>query len=201
LIDEWNTLERGARSTLKVRDSRFIASSCPASSEEKVRSFLMEVKREYHDAAHNPYACRLFDATHIRGRSSEDGEPAGTSGSAILRLLEAERLVNCAVVVTRYFGGTKLGIGGLKRAYTEAAKKVLAVSPRVRGRRMEVIRMTFPFQFVDTIERAIARWGGTVEERRYVSRASLTVSLPVHDVDPFCEECSVLTMGECTVRR
>ena len=192
-------IEQAARYELKVRNSRFIASVFPVSSEDEIASHLNGIRREFHDATHNPHAYRLFREGRISCRSSEDGEPPGTSGSAILKMLESLTLVNILVVVTRYFGGTKLGVGGLRRAYLATAKKAVESSSPAPWIRRRLIVVRFPFRYADRIERFVGKWEGRIERRSFGRNVLLEISLPEGNEKLFCREIRSLTMGEVTV--
>jgi len=112
-----------------IEKSRFIAHAAPASTKEEADAFIERIRREYRDATHNVPAMVIGDKFQIQW-GSDDGEPQGTSGAPIVQMLVQEGMTNVVVVVTRYFGGIKLGTGGLVRAYTSSAKiGVLAAKP------------------------------------------------------------------------
>ena len=117
----YSTLCKEAEAEQTVERSRFIAHVRPVSSREEADAFIGEIKKKYKDATHNVPAMVIGDKMQIQW-ASDDGEPQGTSGAPIVRLLTAEGITDTAVVVTRYFGGVKLGTGGLVRAYTSSAK-------------------------------------------------------------------------------
>ena len=120
-------LYEGGVGELEEKKSRFIATTLPISSQEEALEFIEKTKKQYWDARHNCYAYVLGDHHEIQ-RFSDDGEPGGTAGKPMLDVLLGENIHNMAVVVTRYFGGTLLGTGGLVRAYSGAAKEGLANS-------------------------------------------------------------------------
>ena len=190
-------VSRPSRYEVKVRNSRFIASVFPLSSQGEISSCLKNIRREFHDATHNPHAYRLFRDGRISYHSSEDGEPPGTSGSAILKMLDSLGLVNILVVVTRYFGGTKLGVGGLRRAYLAAAKRAVESSGPVPLIRRQRITVRFPFRFADRMERSVEKWEGEIEARSFGQNVSLEISLPEGNVAPFCRE--IRSMGDLNV--
>ncbi len=111
-----------AHAQFTVKGSRFIATVLPVSDAEEAKELLTGVRKKYHDATHNCYAWRIHPAIE---KASDDGEPAGSAGRPILQVLKGSGLTNAMVVVTRYFGGTRLGIGGLVRAYGETASMAL----------------------------------------------------------------------------
>jgi uncharacterized YigZ family protein len=109
---------------LKVRGSRFIGTAIPVDTRDAAAAELDAIRKEFWDATHNCYAWRLAP-DGLQYRFADDGEPSGSAGKPILFVLQQRELVNALVVVTRYFGGTKLGVGGLARAYGETASAVL----------------------------------------------------------------------------
>ena len=126
-------LER-TRTEIRVKNSRFIATLAPVFSVVEAKAFIKEIKTEFSDASHNvPCYIVGFEPSMI-AHTSDDGEPSGTAGRPALAVLQGSGLGDVAVVVTRYFGGTKLGTGGLVRAHGEAGKDVLAHTQRANGR-------------------------------------------------------------------
>jgi uncharacterized YigZ family protein len=116
--------------TQKIKNSKFIARTFPVASRESVLTIIQAIKREHHKATHVCWAYRLMEQGEARGYSSDAGEPAGSAGPPILAVLEGRQLVNTLCVVIRYFGGTKLGVGGLIRAYSGVAAEVLTQAGR-----------------------------------------------------------------------
>src|SRR5690625_6678228 len=125
---------------LKIKDSRFIAESFGVEDVDHALSLIETIRRREHSATHHCWAYRIDADTF---RFNDDGEPSGTAGAPILRQIEGRELINTLVVVTRYYGGTKLGTGGLIRAYGDAAAEVLAIS-RIETR---IRRETFDLEF------------------------------------------------------
>lgn len=125
--EEYKTVYRGGEGEIVEKKSRFIATVRTVHSEEEVLAFIEEVKKKYWDARHNCFAY-VIGVTNPTLRCSDDGEPAGTAGKPMLDVLTGEGLYDTAVVVTRYFGGTLLGTGGLVRAYQGAVKEGLQAS-------------------------------------------------------------------------
>ncbi len=136
----YETVYKGGMGEIVEKKSRFIAQVFPVKTEEEAAEFIGQVKKEYWDARHNCYAFVLGQGGEIT-RCSDDGEPSGTAGRPILEVLMGRELTNILVIVTRYFGGTLLGTGGLVRAYSEAAKEGLNNSRLMKklvGRRLDV---------------------------------------------------------------
>lgn len=123
MIKEYKTVLAEYVAEYVEKKSKFIATLRPVSTQEEATLFIEEMRAKYWDATHNVYAYTLAEQ-NIK-RYSDDGEPSGTSGVPSLKVLEGEELLNVAVVITRYFGGTLLGTGGLVRAYSESVKQVI----------------------------------------------------------------------------
>ena len=128
---EWNTVYKGGIGEYEEKKSRFIATLEPVSSEEEAAAFIASVKKKYWDAKHNCSAYIIGDDGQ-KTRCSDDGEPSGTAGRPMLDVLSGEHITNACVVVTRYFGGTLLGTGGLVRAYSAAVKDAVANSEIIK---------------------------------------------------------------------
>ena len=134
----------------RVKDSRFIASLFPLTDESEASTLLAGVREEYPDASHHVYALKLGVGEYTY-RCSDDGEPAGSSGPPVERVLRGSELTNVMIVVTRYFGGTKLGLGGLARAYSQAAILVLEKADIVRRRSFKSLRIDAGYQSVGPV--------------------------------------------------
>lgn len=119
------TPERETEIINKVKDSKFYGNIKSVRNKEEVKKFLKKIKNKYNDASHNVSAYILKNDNSSLKYSDDDGEPAGSSGPPVLEVIEGRNLTNTVIVVTRYFGGTKLGIGGLIRAYGNTARKVI----------------------------------------------------------------------------
>lgn len=122
MLKKYKTILNQAEAEIVEKKSRFIATVRPVKTEEEARSFIDEMKKKYWNATHNVSAYQIGDRNEIQ-RCSDDGEPQGTAGKPVLDVLVGEDIKNTAVVVTRYFGGTLLGTGGLVRAYGRSAKE------------------------------------------------------------------------------
>lgn len=122
--DEYKVVYQGSECEIAEKKSRFIASICPVTSEEEADNFIEKIKKKHWNASHNCYAYTLGE-NHELTRCSDDGEPSGTAGKPMLDVLLGEDIHDVAAVVTRYFGGTLLGTGGLIRAYQASVKKGL----------------------------------------------------------------------------
>ena len=132
---------RYGETTQKIKNSKFIARVFLVESRESVQRVVQDIRQEHHKATHICWAFRLIEQGEVRGYSNDGGEPAGSAGPPILTVLEGRQLVNTLCVVIRYFGGTKLGIGGLIRAYGGVAAEVLTLAGRKSVEDMMIVRI------------------------------------------------------------
>ncbi len=167
----------GGIGEIEEKKSRFIASVTPVSSEEEAVAFFNKKKKEYWDAKHNCTAFTIGEK-HENTRCNDDGEPSGTAGRPMLDVLLREDIHNVAVVVTRYFGGTLLGTGGLVRAYQKSVQEGLANSvilTRCSGRRMDIYT---DYTGLGKIQYLLARAGITILDTAYTDGVCIQVMVP-----------------------
>lgn len=188
------TLAGPGEAETRVRASRFVALAFPAETEAAARAGLEARAKEHFDATHHCAAWRLRDGLW---RAIDAGEPSGSAGAPILAAIDAEELVDVAVIVTRWFGGTKLGVGGLVRAYGEAAAEALATAPRRRG--VHAVRASIRYAFEDTspVMRSLERSGASQMEYEFADagRATVTFVIPAGEVDSLKEFLAAQTSG------
>jgi uncharacterized YigZ family protein len=181
----------------RVRGSRFIASIWPVSDVRQVKQRLSDLQREYNDARHHCWSYRIAAEPGDLERSSDAGEPAGTAGAPIRQAIHAADLADVLVVVIRYFGGTKLGRGGLVRAYREATRGAIRGSRPKALVRSTRLRLCGPLGGDGGARHLIARHGGTVVRAAYEDRDAvvLEVTLPAEAAESLIEDLGDLTRG------
>ena len=183
--DYFYTIATGLRAPeLKVKGSRFIADILPVSSREEVDVELAGIRKEFYDASHHCFAYRL-GADGMNLRAADDGEPSGTAGKPILLILTGQKLTNTLLVVSRYFGGTKLGTGGLARAYAESAQQAVSMAHIVRVYLMTTLTFQVLYEDLPQMERLIAHSDSTIEEATYLASVSMRVSVRRSNVEHF----------------
>jgi len=184
----------------KISGSRFIADAAPALGEEDALAFLEGVRARYHDARHHCWAYRVGPEGGV-WRSSDDGEPSGSAGVPILKQLEARAVTDLIVVVTRYFGGTKLGVGGLVRAYGSAAKAVLEEAKIREVIVTERVVVTHSYELSSPVQGALARAGLQPTESDYGEVVRLVLEIPVARADGVVRDLEEVTAARATIER
>jgi len=168
---------------LREKASRFIAFAVPCDSVEQVELILQSHRKKYHDATHVCFAFRLGNGISENKRFSDDGEPSGTAGIPILQEISGHKLWNVLLMVIRYYGGTKLGTGGLVRAYGGAAHGVLEMA---EFKQIEVTRLgtiTFPFNETGLVMQWLTRFYGVSVSQNYSDMGiTMSCTLPVKEV-------------------
>lgn len=148
VMEKFKTIKENVTQDIEEKRSKFIANAYYVENVDEAEKIIKMVKKQYYDANHNCYAY-IVKADQVVKRFSDDGEPNGTAGSPILNVLEKNKLYNVLIIVTRYFGGILLGTGGLIRAYTEAALKVVEKSNIVEQEIGYEVKVTINYQDID----------------------------------------------------
>ncbi len=178
-----------------VVNSRFIATLAPVFSVEDARTFVARIKKEFADATHNVPAYIIGGGNTVTEFCSDDGEPAGTSGKPALAVLRGSGLGDVAVVVTRYFGGTKLGTGGLVKAYTESTQLVTTAVGRGRRVMVHVALAVIPYNLLERVRLLVTRGGGEVLGEDFAADVTLTLRLPVDVFAPIQDSLREVSAG------
>lgn len=163
------------RAELKVSNSRFIATVAPVFSVDEARAFIGRTRAEFADASHNVPAYVIGHGHATTAHCHDDGEPSGTAGRPALAVLQGSGLGDVAVVVTRYFGGTKLGTGGLVRAYGDAVKAVLAALPRAEKVATVTVMVEAPYTLLERLRLLAEAHGGLTLGEEFTAAVMLTL--------------------------
>ena len=183
----------------EIQRSRFLAYAIHAEDENEVRTWLQTVKKEHYEARHVPYAMILGERAD-RQRSSDDGEPGGTAGSPILEAIKARGITNAAVAVVRYFGGIKLGAGGLIRAYAHAAGLGLDAAAKVRMTPLQTMYVQIDYDLLTPVERYIRTEGLLTEEAAYADKVTLPILVSTSTAEMHRDALTNLTAGRAQYR-
>lgn len=154
-MSAYSTIEGRSDALYKEKGSKFLAFAFPVSTEEEIKKYQEELRKEYYDARHHCYAWRL-GLSDQAWRANDDGEPSHSAGDPILGQIRSFELTNVLVVVVRYFGGTKLGVGGLINAYKTATEEALTKAKSVEIFEKVELDLKFPYEILSTVERLIS---------------------------------------------
>lgn len=161
----------------KVKDSKFYGSISSVDNKEEVNNFINKIKEKYNDATHNVTAYKLGSGDRALKYSDDDGEPAGSSGPPVLKAIEGEGITNTVIVVTRYFGGTKLGIGGLIRAYGNTARMAIGEAKKKKLILMYKLKVTGSYNVLGTILGQVEAMKGKILSTEYDNEGGQIVFL------------------------
>lgn len=181
--DSIRTVSAPTTASILISGSKFLALLAPVSSAEETEAALTQRKRRYPDASHHCWACRTGRPDTLIEKSADAGEPSGTAGRPILDTLRGASLENVVCIVTRYFGGTKLGTGGLVRAYAEATQTAIARAEVVERSIVRVIGIDFDHERTGIVYRALDEFGVHFQQGTYDERAHGTIEVAVSKVD------------------
>jgi uncharacterized YigZ family protein len=187
---------QSVRCCLTVSGSRFIADLVPVDSEDAVNTALDAIKGEFPDATHHTYAYRIGAGSGLIERSSDDREPAGTAGAPMLQVLQGGNISGTLIVATRYFGGTKLGIGGLTRAYRDCARLPLAEAVLVTREPLCAILLTMRYEDFGPVSRLLETFSGTVVAVDYSDSVKMQIELPTRSSNEFINSFESACRGQ-----
>lgn len=180
------------------KKSRFIANIFPVHSEKEALSYIEEIRKKHYDARHNCFAYVIGEKNEVM-RSSDDGEPSGTAGRPMLEVLTGEELHDVLAVVTRYFGGTLLGTGGLVRAYSAAVKEGIAASKvieRFAGKRLQI---QTDYNGIGKIQYLMNQFGVIELETSYTDNVEVAAVIPEDTILGFTREVMEATGGKAVL--
>lgn len=192
-MQEYKTLARPSQDEFTEKRSRFIGYACPVVSEQEALDFIASIKSKHWDAKHNVYAYCLREGNVCR--YSDDGEPSGTAGIPVLSVLQKNGLTDCAVVVTRYFGGILLGGGGLVRAYSHAASLGVNASGVITMRLCGLCRLTCDYSQYGRVNSLIPECGGMIINSDFGAGVEMSFHMTREDFDAFLPKLADASNG------
>ena len=184
------------RVEITVVNSQFIATLAPAFSVEQAKAFIRRVRAEFHDATHNVPAYVIGHGNSVIAHSNDDGEPSGTAGRPALAVLQGSGLGDAAVVVTRYFGGTKLGKGGLVRAYGDAVRAVLQKTPLAQKTPTHTVMLALPYSLLEQVRLLVDETRGKILDETFGADVTLTLQFPIDFLHPFQAALTEISRGK-----
>lgn len=194
-MDAYKVVYKGGMGEIEEKKSRFIAQILPVESEEEAVTFINTIKKQYWDARHNCSAFVIGDNQELT-RCSDDGEPSGTAGRPMMDVLLREGIHNAAVVVTRYFGGTLLGTGGLVRAYQAAVQEALKNSVVIEKQKGWILELVTDYNEVGKLQYVFATDEIPVMESEFLQNVKMRVMVPAEKKEQMEEKLTDVTKGK-----
>jgi uncharacterized YigZ family protein len=190
--DTYKTLVARSEGIYREKGSKFIGIAVPCYSEEEAKTYLLAWKKEHHQARHLCYAYR-FGLDKKIYRANDDGEPSNSAGIPILGQIQSFDLSNVLIGVVRYYGGTKLGVGGLVNAYKTAAKEALEVGVFEEKQVFHHLQLTFSYEQMPEMMHWLKKSGLTISNQNFVESCSVDIALPLDEKDRYKEELGVFS--------
>lgn len=198
MLTAYESIEKLTKQNTEIKKSLFIAQIAPVNSEKEAQDFILSVKKDMRDATHNCSAYRI-GIKQIAERSSDDGEPQGTAGHPMLHVLQTNNLTNVVATVTRYFGGIKLGAGGLTRAYSSSLTNALNDSKIIRFTPHQKIILTVNYTFVGAFENYIKDTDIIVTDRLFTDKVKISMLCLTENSDKHIEFFTNMTSGTAII--
>ena len=194
----YKTIKTDGLAETEIKKSRFLCHLKRVTSEEEAKAFIQGIKKEHWKANHNCSAYLIGERSEIQ-RSSDDGEPSGTAGVPMLEVLKKNDLINVCVVVTRYFGGIKLGAGGLIRAYSHAVSHGLQTVGLVMGKLQQEISLDLDYSLLGKLQNSLPET--TIKETIFAEKVTVICRVDEEQVENFEAEIIDLLQGQVTITR
>lgn len=189
-----------AQAEYTIKKSRFIATVREIKNETEAAAYVEAIRKQYWDARHNCYAWRLGEGGS-KERSNDDGEPSGTAGRPILEVLKKRELTNTLIVVTRYFGGIKLGASGLIRAYSHTAALGLENAQIAAYTPFDVVAVTVAYSFVNLLEKLAQETDVRIEKRDFAADVTFTLAIPQTETKKVLSALTDSTNGQARFKK
>lgn len=195
---DYYTVKDYGESELIIQKSKFLTYVKRVETEQEAISFIQEIKKMHHTATHNCSAYMIGEHDHIQ-KANDDGEPSGTAGFPMLEVLKKQGLKDTVVVVTRYFGGIKLGGGGLIRAYGRATTEGIASTGTVLRKLHQLMKVTIDYTWLGKVENEVRQSAYPLKEITYADGVNLFMYVPTAEVDQFTVWMTELTNGQANI--
>ena len=196
---EYRTIAEPAEALYKEKGSRFLAFAYPVSDEEDIRQRLAELRKHYYDARHHCYAWML-GPDKSRFRANDDGEPNHSAGDPILGQIKSKDITNVLIVVVRYFGGTKLGVGGLIAAYRTAAEEALKNAQIIQKKVMCRVEIRFPYASTTDAMRLVKEFDMQIMQQQFDETCLLFCELALRNQPAFVEKIKLLAQLQSSIQ-
>ncbi|MGE7622485.1 YigZ family protein [Viridibacillus sp. NPDC096237] len=196
--ENYYTLKSFGTDEIIISKSRFIAHCERVETEEEAIAFINKIKKEHHSATHNCSAYLIGEHDQIQ-KANDDGEPSGTAGVPILEVLKKQQLKDTAVVVTRYFGGIKLGAGGLVRAYGKSTTVGIEAATVVERRLHSLMKVSTSYTWLGKVENTIRSSSYILEKIEYTDDVDFYIFVPKEEEEDFTNWMIEMTNGQCKI--
>ncbi|MFD4693537.1 YigZ family protein [Streptomyces sp. NPDC058463] len=196
--EQYRTVARAGVHETEVNRSRFLCALAPAATEQEAQEFVARIRKEHPTASHNCFAYVIGADASVQ-KASDDGEPGGTAGVPMLQMLMRREVRYAVAVVTRYYGGVKLGAGGLIRAYGGAVGEALDTLGTITRQRFRLATVTVDHQRAGKLENDLRATGRSVHDVRYAEAVTIEIGIPDADVEDFMVWLADATAGSATL--
>lgn len=200
MLQEYLTVKEYGEHEIVIQKSRFIAYITRATTEEEAQNFIASIKKKHWDATHNCSAYMIGEHDQIQ-KANDDGEPSGTAGVPMLEVLKKRELKDTVVVVTRYFGGIKLGGGGLIRAYGKATSEGLNAIGVVRRKLNRVMHTTVDYTWLGKLENELRSSHYNLKEIHYLDKVDIETFVEEKETEQFEAWMTEMTNGQCELKK
>jgi len=198
ISDSYYTIGKNNVVTLKVKRSNFIAQAFPVKSDQEILKVLDNVKKKYYNARHHPFAYRI-GLEKINFKTNDDGEPAGTAGKPILEVIDKFNLTDVIVIVTRYFGGVKLGVGGLRRSYFNSAEECIKSAKIITRFLYENVNLEFEYKFINYVMKQLEEENVKIIENESDEKVKLNCEVRLSKTKKLKEDLINITNGTINI--
>lgn len=198
MLDQYLTIHSNGTHEIIVEKSRFICHLMRVTTESEAQSFIQQIKKEHRDASHNCSAYIIGENDQYQ-KAHDDGEPSGTAGIPMLEVLKKKGLKNVAVVVTRYFGGTKLGAGGLVRAYGNAVSEAIQTIGIVECKLTTIVQCEFTYPLLGKIENALEQRNYQIDQKEFTEKVLLHIFVSNDDLTNFINWITEISNGNIEI--
>lgn len=196
----YKTLYKNGKIEIEISKSKFIASSFPIQTQDQAIDLIEEISILYKDATHNCYAYVVSNDTLVE-KFSDDGEPSGTAGLPILQIIKNKELVNTLIIVTRYFGGIKLGKGGLVRAYSKAALETILDAKIVTMKKHSIYKLTIDYSYKKILDKIVSEQNLSIDNFNYSDKITLEIAVEIDKEDKILSKLNDVTKGQIKIKK
>ncbi|HLS23564.1 MAG TPA: YigZ family protein [Pseudogracilibacillus sp.] len=197
-MSHYYTIKQSGTHEVIIQKSRFIGHIARADTEAEAQAFIQSIQKKHHNATHNCFAYVIGEQDQHQ-KANDDGEPSGTAGIPMLEVLKRLSLKNTVVVITRYFGGVKLGAGGLIRAYSSVTSETIKAIGVVQRERMQGYRVLIEYPLLGKVQNFLTESNYLIEHIEYLENVQLDVYVPIEQTEQFNSEIIDVTNGDVTL--